>query len=516
MARYEFSTEGIGVLLSPTGDGLAGVAFVTSLPLYAAATGGTLLTTGQKVTGANGLAPGWVDPAAHAGSHTIAYGAGATRSFIVGELSPPTGANVRDSEFGPGVIYNHGALGDGAAHPLSDYFATLGAAQVVYPHVVALTDTLDWAAIQAAINAYGAVDMPQGDYMLSRTLKANKHNIALLGRGAGQFTGATQTPATGTRLRIISSFVGTEVLRVALDSGATPVHGALLRDFAIDGELIGPAALDGILLQSNRALLDNVTVHRMKGDGIRVKGTAGFDTYDTELRRPMVFDCAGSGLRLDTDAADVQIMGGVSARNLYGIRIGSASVQITGVHTYDSTNFNIWFDGSGSRSKLVNMKIEGAGQHGVLLDSSGGAGPSDVQIVGCQFHDNGDTTTNTYDHICSLGTAQSNRLNISGCNFGWKNGANPNKPRYAVNAATSGAVDWKVSGCVFGALSNFGTGYIGKASSASIRVDIDYVGTPETFVFASIGSRVSRTDGGAATSHYFKETGTLATGWVGK
>jgi len=41
-------------------------------------------------------------------------------------------------------------------------------------------------------------------------------------------------------------------------------------------------------------------------------------------------------------------------------------------------------------------------------------------------------------------------------------------------------------------------------------------GSPETVVTAPVGSLYSRTDGGAATSLYVKETGTGATGWVAK
>jgi hypothetical protein len=41
-------------------------------------------------------------------------------------------------------------------------------------------------------------------------------------------------------------------------------------------------------------------------------------------------------------------------------------------------------------------------------------------------------------------------------------------------------------------------------------------GTPESVVTAPVGSMFLRTDGGAATTLYIKETGTGNTGWVGK
>jgi len=45
-----------------------------------------------------------------------------------------------------------GAIGDGTAHPLSEHYATLSAAQAVYPFVTSLTQTIDWAACRAADN----------------------------------------------------------------------------------------------------------------------------------------------------------------------------------------------------------------------------------------------------------------------------------------------------------------------------------------------------------------------------
>lgn len=45
-----------------------------------------------------------------------------------------------------------GAIGDGTAHPLSERYTTLASAQAIYPFVTALTQTIDWAACQAADN----------------------------------------------------------------------------------------------------------------------------------------------------------------------------------------------------------------------------------------------------------------------------------------------------------------------------------------------------------------------------
>lgn len=69
---------------------------------------------------------------------------------------PFTGALARSQHEKNKEILNikdFGAIGDGSAHPLSERFATLTAAQSVYPFVTALTQTQDYAAIQATLNA---------------------------------------------------------------------------------------------------------------------------------------------------------------------------------------------------------------------------------------------------------------------------------------------------------------------------------------------------------------------------
>ena len=51
------------------------------------------------------------------------------------------------------VIEDYGSIGDGTNHPLSERFATLALAKVKYPFVSSLTDSIDWAAAQAAANS---------------------------------------------------------------------------------------------------------------------------------------------------------------------------------------------------------------------------------------------------------------------------------------------------------------------------------------------------------------------------
>jgi hypothetical protein len=96
-----------------------------------------------------------------------------------------------------------GAIGDGGAHPLSDRFGSLAAAQAVYPHATALTQQIDWAAIQGAINAAtsgGSVFIPKGTYIVNpliieQPLTLRGENMQAMLKPASGATGALLTVA---------------------------------------------------------------------------------------------------------------------------------------------------------------------------------------------------------------------------------------------------------------------------------------------------------------------------------
>jgi len=94
-------------------------------------------------------------------------------------------------------LSEYGAIGDGASHPLSAFFATLGEAQARYPHALSLTDELDGIAIQAAIN-YGILTgkniyFSPGRYIVTGSILADlrvigdptqRKYISLIGAGS--------------------------------------------------------------------------------------------------------------------------------------------------------------------------------------------------------------------------------------------------------------------------------------------------------------------------------------------
>ena len=67
-------------------------------------------------------------------------------------ITCPSGGGGGGTNFGYLNIKTFGAIGDGNCHPLSGIYANLSAAQAVYPFVSDLTQCVDWAATQQAIN----------------------------------------------------------------------------------------------------------------------------------------------------------------------------------------------------------------------------------------------------------------------------------------------------------------------------------------------------------------------------
>lgn len=89
-------------------------------------------------------------------------------------------------------VKDYGAIADGTYHPLSERYASLAVAQLVYPHATALTDSIDWAAFQSALNAGTArVHAPAGHYVLNKQNTRSTH-ITLTGDGYGTYLDYSQ------------------------------------------------------------------------------------------------------------------------------------------------------------------------------------------------------------------------------------------------------------------------------------------------------------------------------------
>lgn len=88
-------------------------------------------------------------------------------------------------------VEDFGAIGDGASHPLSGYFATLAAAQAEFPAALSLTDEIDWAAGQKALDILSPLATSQpfrtltwegpGTYITNRNYNVQGNVLRLVG-----------------------------------------------------------------------------------------------------------------------------------------------------------------------------------------------------------------------------------------------------------------------------------------------------------------------------------------------
>ncbi len=124
--------------------------------------------------------------------------AGAALAGIADDKATPPGAQGGSASAAstatPVSVRQFGAIGDGGFHALSTRFSSLSAARNDYPAASALAESLDGAAIQAAIDhaeqlgrslqARCCVHVPAGRYRLSRSIRLPS-NVVLIGDGIG-------------------------------------------------------------------------------------------------------------------------------------------------------------------------------------------------------------------------------------------------------------------------------------------------------------------------------------------
>lgn len=124
-------------------------------------------------------------------------------------------------------IMDFGAIGDGTAHPLSERYGSLGAAQVDYPFVSSTAQLIDWAAIVAAYTYVvgeggGTIGLPRGKYVIGDTLAIVDPGVFWVGEGA-VYTDETTTPAIAR---------ANSATQIIWDASATP---AAMVDYSPDG-----------------------------------------------------------------------------------------------------------------------------------------------------------------------------------------------------------------------------------------------------------------------------------------
>lgn len=153
-------------------------------------------------------------------------------------------------------VWSYGAIGDGTAHYLSEYFSSLGMAQVIYPLATSLTQTIDWAAIvhaEAAAHAAGGgrVRLGTGKFVINSTI-FRKEKVFLEGDGAvysDETTSALTLARANSATQIVWDTATAGSVMIAFmpsgvdDDTATVPRGGGMRDVLVDGKNVATCCI---------------------------------------------------------------------------------------------------------------------------------------------------------------------------------------------------------------------------------------------------------------------------------
>lgn len=404
-------------------------------------------------------------------------------------------------------------------------------------------------AINAAVSELptdgGYIHVPPGAYRFASTLNFGKRV---------RFIGATQAEAIGNNSAV--RFVKASTLN-GIGFNVT-ANACIFEGFTLEGE-VGNGS-DGIVLASNYITLRNVSVLRMGRDGIRVgldgAGNCNFWHLDHVLSKSNsryglhVHSNTGGAPDANAGRAD---MVDCANNTSHGIYVRNA---LRNTFTALLTEGN-----TGDGLRVDTPALENCFVGGDFSEGNGGddihvvAGASRNIFIGCgvlaaEFIDNGtETIVLTPNkafkmHSAILGAILTNgvgpafagnsaymALSADGTErirVGWQNAAvavglvpaqvlADTSALRLVSRDTAGAIVEIRAGSAIPVAGVFSAaGFHPGAATAASPVITSGAGSPEGVVTASVGSFYLRTNGGAGTSVYVKESGAGNTGWVGK
>ena len=228
-------------------------------------------------------------------------------------------------------IKNYGAVADGTSHKVNERYATLGAAQAVWPCVTDIAnDEIDWAATQTAITEMfghtngGTVYAPRGSYFLGSN-QVSLATSSTKGRFVGD--GAYSTTFSGT---YNSGFLIEAPYQY---SSVTEISGMRIVNFS---SKIGTGALRYV--QNNEpGFITNLRLDGMTGLD------AGWNVFNLTA---IGITTAGNGQGVVSPYGSVGIL--LSGTNLFGHRnvgaaheiavtmVGSQSMTVSGISVEES------------------------------------------------------------------------------------------------------------------------------------------------------------------------------------
>lgn len=299
-------------------------------------------------------------------------------------------------------VKDYGAIGNGSSHPLSRYFATLAAAQAVYPAAGALTDELDWAAIQKLLDlcklSFRTTYIPAGTYVINKPIV---------------MPGWCNLYGEGQYCTIIKNIAATAGIRVTGDRSS-------LKDFKVIGNATGTYGVngttgDGILMDGSQydgcsyVNIDSVYCYRNGGNGIRFYG----GNWIHSLKRCTFSDNLLAGIKIDrTDGyaantgqknmIDINTCT-VSGNGRNGMLIAALSTNITGCTiennhgkgiSMDSHDLDLWNGTDLTQSaaaiavNIIGNYFEGGTQGCIYMRGGSYTGSKSMSFYGVKIEGN--------------------------------------------------------------------------------------------------------------------------------
>lgn len=300
-------------------------------------------------------------------------------------------------------IKDWGAIGDGNSHPLSGFFATLTLARVVYPHATALTNEIDWAATQGALNACntaggGTVHCPAGTYLVT-DLTVPRDNIKIVGVGSGLSYGSTSSVST-----IFKAISGTTtVFNLVITGTLIDRTGCLLQDLVVNGNL---QASYGARC-SNNNLFIRFRAEQCLTAGVNFANfTNGSRLYDCSLSNNF-----GSGFKAEGASTTIYTVDKcqMSSNQVFGMDIQAGvlarftntiieSNQGPAINIYRPDTHNgafsglvfdtLWFEANGVNAAISYNNGTGAPLYSLSIDAqtrSQANAPTRIKFFNCRF-----------------------------------------------------------------------------------------------------------------------------------
>jgi hypothetical protein len=310
-------------------------------------------------------------------------------------------------------------------------------------------------------------------------------------------------------------------------AGQLTVRGCVTRSNARDGlffesqsagALAGEVSVVGHTSESNGAhgIADaGCRALNVLGGHSKANGKSGFAVYSgtigagTPGTAGMVIglDCSSNtenGVHVDTtvnaSSGDYNFRGlKLRSNTKHGVLVQVGSAALNNIHVND-------------------CDIENHQLNGVDFVSTGGGSLADMSVTNSRLRSNGASTSATGNRNGIRVAASITRLAVRGNSIWDDQGTKTQVNGLQIDSGvtlTDGVIDGNdLRNNLTAAVSMSGT-FTGTAIGLNPGYTLA-TGSPETVVTAPIGTQYRRTDGGAATSLYVKESGTGNTGWVAK